>query len=203
MQLPLIIAGCLCFIFIYTPGSAQKARVLTINFIYDARANSTDSDTVFHNAAVPITSADFTGQPSRSGRSEAVSFTSFAYEGSSRKVKDTLVVNLQLQVFMVKSASWIRGTQGDRTTLEHEQLHFDITRVVGERFRKKILSMPLTIEDYDSMVQYEYLESFREMNRMQNEFDRETNNGQHLSVQYRWRQDIHNMLAELGVTSAH
>ncbi len=35
------------------------------------------------------------------------------------------------------------------------------TFLVSERFRRKVLAMPLTIDDHDSRIQYEYLESFR------------------------------------------
>ncbi|UYQ92812.1 hypothetical protein MKQ68_22280 [Chitinophaga horti] len=185
------------------PVKAQQARILKLQFDYDARPNSPASDTVFHDAHVPITMAEFTGRPSRSGPSEAVSFTSFSYDGGSRRFRDTLFIHLRLQVFMVKSASWVRGSQSISHTLEHEQLHFDITRIVGERFRKKVLSMPLHLDDYDSIIQYEYLESFREMNKMQEEFDRETGSGVNYAAQARWKQNIRQTLTELGVLAAN
>ncbi|MCK7558637.1 hypothetical protein MKQ70_28030 [Chitinophaga sedimenti] len=133
---------------------AQKPRALKVVFEYDARPNQ--ADTVFHDINTQITTADFTGRPSRSGPSEAVSFTSFSYEGGSRQTPDSLIVTLYLQVFMVKGSSRIRGSLSLSHTPEHEQLHFDITRLVGERFRQKVLSMPLTIDDYDGRIQYEY-----------------------------------------------
>lgn len=198
MQLFTVITGCLCFLLL-KPVYAQKATVLKVVFHYDGRPNDPASDTVFHNINRPLKSADFTGTPSRNGRSEAVCYTSFSYDGNSRKLHDTIYLNLVLQVFMVKSSSWIRGTQSAGVTLVHEQMHFDITRIVGERFRKKIMEMGLSTEDYDSEVQYEYLEFFREMNRLQEAFDNETGNGTNQGAQDRWQRYIRTTLAELGV----
>ena len=90
----------------------------------------------------------------------------------------------------------------NRHTLEHEQLHFDITRLVAERFRKKILQLPLTLEDHDSRIQYEYLESFREMNRLQEEYDDDVHSGQNAVRQQQWRERIREALLGEGVQPA-
>ncbi len=78
----------------------------------------------------------------------------------------------------------------DSYSLGHEQLHFDITYLVAQRFKQRIRRLPLTRDDYDSMIQYEYLEAFREMNQLQDEYDGETRNGTNTSAQQEWRTRI-------------
>jgi hypothetical protein len=151
----------------------------------DRRPDDPGSDTIFYPAR-KLRWTDFRGTPSMRGPSAAVAFTSFAYEGSSLLRKDTLQITLSLQVFFIRSASWVRSGNMDSYSLAHEQLHFDITYLVARRFMQKVRQLPLTRDDYDSMVQYEYLESFREMNRLQEEFDGETRHGTIVSAQQEW-----------------
>ena len=71
---------------------------------------------------------------------------------------------------MVRGMSWVIPPAQDAYGLSHEQLHFDITKLVVERFKKKIAAMKADLViDLNSMIQYEYLESYREMNQLQNQ----------------------------------
>lgn len=181
-------------------GDEKAAPVIKIIFVEESRPEDPASDTLFYHQR-HIGPGDFTGISSSSGRSEAVSYTSFAFDGSTRRYRDTLEIRLVLQVFWVKSASWARTMPPNRHTLEHEQLHFDITRLVAERFRQKVLSMPLTIDDHDSRIQYEYLEAFREMNRMQEEFDNAVNRGMDAAGQREWVHRVRGELHGFGVVT--
>ncbi|ASZ10390.1 hypothetical protein KTO58_23730 [Chitinophaga pendula] len=169
--------------------SAQQKSILKLSFSIDSITLSADGDTIMYPSR-PLQYHDFPVRTSASGTSAAVSFTSFSYTGSSMRRKDTLQVQLSLQVFFVKSGSWMRPDARSNYTLTHEQLHFDITWLVAMRFRQKILDAALSLDDYDSYIQYEYLESFREMNQQQERFDRDTRHGLDPSAQKRWEQSI-------------
>lgn len=177
--------------------------VIKIQFIPDRRPENPLSDSLFYHTNRKLRWSDFKGRPPvRNTQSGAVSYTSFAYEGNSLHKKDTLQINLTLQVFFVKSASWAKSFIMDGSSLAHEQLHFDITWLVGLRFQQKIKTMPLTIEDYDSIIQYQYLESFREMNRLQDAYDRETNHGQSPVAQLKWQRIIAEAITAITVEGA-
>lgn len=172
--------------------------MVKVIFVEDARPEDESSDTLFYHQRA-AQARDYRGKPGSGGKNEAVSFTSFAFDGSTRKFRDTLEITLVLQVFWVKSASWVRSMPPSRHTLAHEQIHFDITRLVAERFRKKVLQLPLTLDDHDSRIQYEYLESFREMNRMQETFDDEVHSGRDAFLQQQWGSRIREALRREGV----
>ncbi|MBO9152891.1 hypothetical protein ACFOTA_11785 [Chitinophaga sp. GCM10012297] len=193
---------CCCISSLQSPekGRGKTAPVVKVVFVEENRAENPASDTLFYHQR-HISPDDFKGRSSSSGRSEAVSYTSFAFDGSTRSYRDTLEIRLVLQVFWVKSASWARTMPPSRLTLEHEQLHFDITRLAAERFRQKVLSMPLTIDDHDSRIQYEYLESFREMNRLQEDFDNAVNQGRNLAAQRDWFRRVREELRRTGVST--
>lgn len=164
--------------------------VVQVSFTFPGLLTSPGGDTVYYNPARPLQLADFMASPHYHGRSGAVSFTSFAYDGSSRLRHDTLQLRLFLQVFFVKSASWVLPEMAKASTLAHEQLHFDLTYLVAMRFRQKILALHLPADDYDSMIQYEYLESFREMNRIQERYDADTSSGAEGREQQAWAAQV-------------
>ncbi len=100
---------------------------------------------------------------------------------------------------MLKSSSWVREGARKAYGLNHEQRHFDIVKIVVERFKRKLLSMELAPDDYEGVLGYQYLEVYREMNRMQDEYDSETRHGINKTVQEKWNQRIDEELRDFGV----
>jgi len=173
--------------------NAGKTPTLARNLIlvFKEIRNNSNRDTVFYDPKRPLIWSDFRGMNGRPGsRYAAAVFTSFAYEGRSYPKGDDLVVEIGLKVFMVKDMSWGRPEYRTASTLRHEQLHFDVTRMVVERFKKNLKNAELTIEDYDSEIQYQFLETFREMNREQEAYDGETGHGLNAAAQAAWDRKI-------------
>ncbi|WAC14261.1 DUF922 domain-containing protein [Dyadobacter pollutisoli] len=158
--------------------------------------NTSAEDTVFYSPKRPLIWDDFKVRNGKPGsRYAAAVFTSFGYEGRSYPKDDDLVVEIGLKIFMVKSMSWARTDSRNAGTLRHEQIHFDITRLVVEKFKERLRKAELTIEDYDSEIQYEFLEAFRQMNTDQEQYDGETGHGLNDGVQAAWDRKIANQIA--------
>ncbi len=144
-------------------------------------------DTVFYQPEKKLTWYDFQGKSNRPGSKYAAAvYSSMSYEGGSQMVDNYIQATISLKVFMVRSMSWGRDEARNNYTLAHEQTHFDITRIVAERFKERLKKMDLTIEDYDSQIQFEFLEAFREMNAEQEKYDGETRHGLNTEVQAEW-----------------
>ncbi|WP_139925414.1 lytic polysaccharide monooxygenase [Hymenobacter sp. DG01] len=157
----------------------------------------TEADTVFYDPARPLVWSDFTGQPRSQGRYAASVFPGFAYQGRPRVVNGVVELELILKVFVVRSSSWVGPGQQTAEHLNHEQRHFDIVRLVAERFRRKATPDSLTVEDYNSILQLQYLKSFTEMNRLQEQYDAETH-GSPLA-QERWNRRLDEELRQYGI----
>jgi hypothetical protein len=168
-------------------GNEKLAKALKVTFT-DVVEN-TENDTVFYSPSRPLIWDDFRDKP-RVGRFAASVFPSFAYEGGSKVNKGVIHINLIMKVYVLKNSSWVRDNARDAYGLNHEQRHFDIVKLVAERFKQKIHPDSLTLEDYNSIIQYQYLESYREMNRLQEQYDGETGHGLNQATQQRWNQYI-------------
>ena len=179
-------------------GRNEKlAKSLRVNFTDDDRI--TQDDTVQYNPARKLTWADFRSAPRQGSHYAAEVFTSFAYEGKSSVDKGVINLNLKVKAYMLKNSSWGRPDAKNGYALNHEQRHFDIVKIIGERFKRKIHPDSLTLEDYNSIIQYQFIESYREMNRMQTQYDNETSHSINQANQERWNQKIDAELRSFGV----
>ena len=175
----------------------KLAKSIRINFIDDNRI--TNDDTVHYNPDRKLTWADFQATPRKSSHYAAEVFTSFAYEGKSTVKDGVIVLNLNAKAYMLKESSWGRADAKTPYALNHEQRHFDITKIILERFKRKVQPDDLTLDDYNSLIQYQFIESFRELHRLQTQYDDETNHSINQTAQERWNQKIDAELRSFGV----
>ncbi|WP_100335487.1 hypothetical protein [Hymenobacter chitinivorans] len=179
------------------PTSLKLATDLRLRF--RDYHDQTEPDTVFYDPARPLTWADFTAAP-RPGPHAAAVFPSFAYAGQPRVVNGVLQLDMRLKVFVVRSSSWVSAAARGAYDLNHEQRHFDLVKLVAERFKRRLTPTRMTLKDYDSILQYEYLMAFQEMNRVQEQYDAETQHGLNEAAQESWNQRIEAELNQYGVT---
>jgi hypothetical protein len=160
---------------------------------------SNDQDTVFYAPNRTLRWEDFQANANRTSRFSATVFPSFAYEGDT-EVKDGIIhLNLTMKVYVLKSSSWVKDSAKDPYGLNHEQRHFDIVKLVAERFKQKIKPDELSLADYNSNIQYLFIESYREMNQLQDQYDAETRHGVDKLAQERWNLRLEKELKEMGV----
>lgn len=150
---------------------------------------NTENDTVFYAPNRPLNWDDFREKP-RLSRYAASVFPSFAYEGHSEVVKGYLHIYLAVKVYVLPENSWVTDGVKDNYSLNHEQRHFDIAKIVAERFKQKVQPDSLTVKDYNSIIQWQFIESFREMNHLQEQYDNETRHGLDKAAQESWNRRI-------------
>ncbi|KAA9333513.1 hypothetical protein F0P96_09840 [Hymenobacter busanensis] len=177
-------------------GNAKLATALRVHTTDDVHPAD---DTLFYSSAQPLSLDDFRAEPRLTGRYAATVFPSFAYSARAQTVSGVLHLHLQMQVFVVRSASWVRPTARTAYTLAHEQRHFDVVKLVAERFKRKVQPDSLTLDNYDARMQYQYLQSWWEMNRLQEQYDAETGGGTNEAAQQRWNQRLDAELRAFGV----
>ncbi|MCJ8163429.1 hypothetical protein MKJ04_01160 [Pontibacter sp. E15-1] len=182
-------------------GSNEKlARALQVTF--RDHTHDAGDDSVFYSPARPLAWADFKGQSTKPTKFAAAVFPSFSYEGRPQVIDGVIQLELLLKVYVLKSSSWVKEPARNAYGLNHEQRHFDIVRLVAERFKQKLHPGRLTLEDYNSIIQYEYIESFREMNRLQEQYDTETRHGLDEAAQERWNKRISEELRAIPLGQA-
>lgn len=157
-----------------------------------------EGDTIYYNVNRPLIWKDFQ-EKAPSSKYAASVFPSFGFEEQREIVDGVIRLHLDIKVYVPKSACWVKD--GDRTdyTLNHEQRHFDIVKIVGEHFKQKISTLKLPVSNCDGPINFEFYESFREMNHLQDQYDDETQHGINTVQQERWNKRIDQDLAVLAL----
>jgi hypothetical protein len=168
---------------------AKSARILFTDY-----TEQPEGDTIYYSPKRPLRWDDFQAKPI-GGKYEAEVFPSIGYTEEVEVVKGIVNVKLAVKTYVPKSACWVRPGSRNDYSLNHEQRHFDIVKIIAERFKQKLRTEKLTVDNYDGPINVQYLESFHEMNVMQDQYDDETRHGTNTLTQQQWNEKIDKELA--------
>jgi hypothetical protein len=168
------------------PKLARHVKVITSDYLPAVSY----PDTLYYPQR-PLGVSDFSPKPAQNKSNyAAMVFTNMGYEAKVHMSSDTVYLNIALKVYQVKGMSYIEPSQKTSRVLNHEQTHFDITQLVAERFKERLREEVLPAQDYDSRIQYLYLDYYRMINRLQNDYDTDTHHGLKPERQQFWEQKI-------------
>jgi hypothetical protein len=175
----------------------HEALIKGVKIIFLPETDRNDNDTIYYETR-KVNWDDFRGKPTNSIYGAAI-FANFAYTATFRIVDSYIEARIQAKTYMVRGMSWVTPASYSDYALAHEQLHFDIAKLVTERFKKKIVAMKADLViDLNSMIQYEYLESYREMNLLQKQYDGETQHSINTRMQAEWGIKVREWLKEVN-----
>ncbi len=181
--------------------SAKNTDVLAkrVQLILEQDSISNAVDTLFYDSKRPLNWKDFLGAPSVLSRWAAQIFTSFGFEARSITRNRVVELHVRTKTWMDRTISWVRAESKNDYVLDHEQLHFDITRLAVERFRRHLRTMTFSVEDFSSEIQYQYLEYYRLQTQLQQQYDEETSHGLNRPKQAEWVKKVRDELRTYGI----
>ena len=165
-----------------------RSLKLVINSDYQIE-NPEKGDTIFWSPTRKMVWADFTGTMPKMTKYSAQIFNNFEYFAPLKLESGILRIDLQMKVYMLKSGSWTSSSSLSEYSIAHEQVHFDLTKIVVERFKQKAQQI-LTVDNYDSELQLLFIDIYREMNRLQKEYDDESSHSINVLGQQKWQQFV-------------
>jgi hypothetical protein len=170
------------------PKNAKLAR--NVKFIFTDYTEPTEGDTIYYSAKRPLTWNDFQSKIAPRGPYAAAVMASIGYDVDTKIANSTIYVNIAMKAYVPKSSCWAMPTTRDDYSLNHEQRHFDIAKVIAEQYKQKVLAKNLTPDNYEAFISMQYLDSYRDMYAMQKAYDKETRNGRNEYTQSKWNNDI-------------
>jgi hypothetical protein len=173
------------------------ARHIIVN-TKDFSPKERDSDTLYFFQR-RINFNDFTLKKAAPGRFSATIFTGMGYFANSKMHNDTIYLELTTKVYQVKGMSWAIPEANSTYSLNHEQLHFNITQLIAEKFKQRLREEALPPIDFDSRIQYLYMDYFRQINQLQNRYDNDTDHGLNTQKQAWWENYIAGELKKYDV----
>lgn len=187
----------------WTKANAASDRRLAKNvrFTFSDYHESTEGDTIYYSAGRKLTWADFQWHNIFSSKYDALVIPGIGYDQEATISNGTINVGVSLKAYLPKSACWARFAGRDDYTLNHEQRHFDIAKIIIEQFKQKVLAAKLTPDTYEAFLNMQYLDSMRDMHTMQEAYDNETAHGLNRAAQEAWNNKIDKELGLHGTAS--
>jgi len=170
-----------------------------VKVIFTDYKEKEEGDTIYYNVNRPLKWTDFKDKPQISTKFGAAVFASLGYTEEVKLIKGIVNVKINLKVYVPKSACWVKDNTADDYALNHEQRHFDIVKIIAGRFKQRILTEKLSTYNYDGPINVAYFDALREIDKMQKQYDGETQHSINTYQQQIWNVKIDNELEALGV----
>jgi hypothetical protein len=167
-----------------------------IKFIFTDYTEKPEGDTIYYSRKRPLTWDDFKDKP-RGNKYVAEVLPGFGYTEQTQIVKGIVIIKISIKAFLPKSAAWVSYEGRNDYALNHEQRHFDIAKIVARHFQQALLAMKIPVDNYDGYINVQYLDSYREINALQDQYDKETSHGMNAAAQQRWNVKIEKELREV------
>ena len=186
----------ICIFFLFTNAVYSQLSV-TVKWdpVYATDAN----DSIYYNMDKKLDWKDFKGIPDQRSIAAAITASGFGYTMSIQTRNNKTNIVISVFCFFNKSTSWVkRGMKTDYALL-HEQHHFDITYFSACQFVKKLKTAIFTRDNYDALIEKLNNETYAELEKMQDDYDGQTKNGQLKDVQAEWNEKIDKLLASIVI----
>jgi hypothetical protein len=139
---------------------------------------------------VPLKISDFLGKPDLLSHGVAATRSGIAMNTSGSKQNNQVLIEVDLFVYFDKNKSWIKKEGRNNRILNHEQHHFDITAIQLCKFVREIKTYPFSVADWKTELNDLYKKNMKELQNLQNKYDRETAHGTKPDAQIHYDQKI-------------
>ena len=144
------------------------------------------SEVIYYSTSRPLSWKDFKGIPDAASRASALTASGFGYKADYKNVGGKANINISVYCYFNKNNSWVKTGRTTEYILNHEQQHFDISFIAASIFLEKLKTTRITQSNYNVVLPNLYKECCNIMNKMQDEYDVQTKNGQLKDEQERW-----------------
>ena len=153
------------------------------------------SDVIYYKPENKLVWQNFRGAPVEGGRTAAITMSGFGYTANMHSSGQKGQLDIQVYCFFNKNKSWVKPGRNTAYILTHEQHHFDVSYIAANIFIDKLQSEILTNANYNALLPRIYDECIAIMNKMQDDYDNQTKNGQEKEIQEKWNKFIDGKIA--------
>ena len=156
------------------------------NVYWTEQTNMPPGETIYFTSSKALTWNDFKGRPDNSSVAAAITASGFGYKADFKSLGNKSQLNIAVYCYFSKKNSWVKPGKTTDYILTHEQHHFNISFLAANIFLEKLKTAGITKTNYNVLLPKLYNECVALMNKMQNEYDGQTKNGQLKDVQEQW-----------------
>ena len=181
-------------VFLFFTSHALHAQLNT-KVEWTQQTSMAASDVIYYTPQNKLIWENFRGTAVEGGRTAAITMSGFGYTANMHSSGQKGQLDIQVYCFFNKNRSWVKSGRNTAYILTHEQHHFDVSYIAANIFIDKIQSAVLTNANYNTLLPRIYDECIAIMNKMQDDYDNQTKNGQEKVIQEKWNKFIDDKIA--------
>lgn len=176
------------FFFLFSPSLFSQK--ITVNVFTENKINNPKSDTIYFDFNKQLTWSDFQGKVPAVAPWGAMTASGFSFNSSMNETENNLHISVGVYTFFTKHDSWKKSEINSAFHLEHEQHHFDITRLYAQKLADEIEQANFTKSNYRKLLYSIFDKVYAESLAYQREYDQETKNSLDVEKQKEWNKKI-------------
>lgn len=177
-------------LFVFLFGSKTFAQKVTVQVFAENYKSNPGSDTIYYEFARPLNWSDFRGKVPTSVPWGAMTASGFSFNSSMEQDGGIINISVGVFCFFTKHDSWRKPEAYSPYHLEHEQHHFDITRLGAAKLESEIRKAHFTAGNYKSLLNSIFDKVYAEEIAWQKQYDLETRNSLDSAKQLEWNKKI-------------
>lgn len=186
------------FSLIFFLSSSQIfAQKITVNVFIENKINHPESDTLYYDFNRKLTWQDFQGKVPSSVPWGAMTASGFSFNSSMEENENNIQISVGVYTFFTKHDSWKKPEVNSAYHLEHEQHHFDITRLGAQKLVEEIKKAHFTKNNFQKLLNSIFNKVYDENIAWQHQYDKETKNSMDIAKQKEWNEKISAQIAGL------
>lgn len=170
---------------------------ITSNIYWTQQTNLPSAEVIYYSNSRPLVWNDFKGVPDNNSRAAAVTASGFGYKADMKNSGNGGQINIGVYCYFTKQNSWVKPGRTLDHILTHEQNHFNISYIAANIFIEKLKELKLTPANLNTVLPRLYKECYDTLNKMQDDYDGQTKNGQLTEIQDKWNKYITQKLLEI------
>src|SRR6185312_10223232 len=127
------------FILVSLLPSYVFSQKISVDVYIENKINKPKNDTVYYDFNRKLTWQDFRGTVPTGAKWGAMTASGFSFNSEMEEDGDNhILISIGVYTFFTKHDSWKKPDINSAYHLEHEQHHFDITRLFAQKFSDEI-----------------------------------------------------------------
>ncbi len=176
--------------FLFLFSFKTFAQKVTVHVFTENNKTIPGSDTIYYDFNKPLTWADFLGKMPAGVPWGAMTASGFSFNSSMSQDGNMIDISVGVYTFFTKHDSWKKPEANSLYHLEHEQHHFDITRLGAAKLENEIRKANFTANNYKSLLNSIFDKVYAEEVAWQKQYDLETHNSMDSAKQLEWNKKI-------------
>jgi len=163
----------------------------------DLKSETGEDDSIAWKASRKLRWDDFKGKAVDDDPADALTYTANQTFFEGFGVGSRFNVESKVTCYFIKDKSWVKTGKESDYLLNHEQRHFDLAETGAREFRKKLKQAIFNSENFNKEIKKITDEVHDKYDRLQEEYDAETNHSRIEEKQKEWDLKIDRMLGDL------